>query len=138
MKEYFYMFTRGQYSDYYVRGLYKSSQQISEAGFVGYFTMKIIDKIPESVGFFLSLEDLTVENMSDTCFKYKLYTYCTGDEKIKYDPNVIMDYNGAYRARKERMDSWFLQKEFNFDLAEMAVKGGILEKLEYEEIWCGS
>lgn len=126
-KEYFYMFSEGSYSDYCVGGLYKSKQELSSDFFIQHLRSMILDQIknwPEAVEYFNNLP----QSLSYGNLQYQLFELEAG--KCPRD-----DYrNGSpwFKAFSEWKES---VGELDVDFIADLERKGILERIEYEEIW---
>jgi hypothetical protein len=129
VKDYFYMFSQGCYSDYCVGGMYKSKQELTKEWFAKYLKTKMIEQVPEAKEFLLSVET-TIEALTSYIIPEKLYIYCTQDERIDYNADIQLE-----KERRSRKEVWLESKGFTQSITDLAIKDGILEKVEYKEIW---
>lgn len=136
MKEYFYMFSSGEYSDYCVGGMYKSKTELTEDYFAKYLKAKMIEQVPEAEEFFLGLET-SLPELTGYSISENLYVYCTKDEQIPYNQLTTGEYSQLNTARYGRKTEWIKSKGFTQDFVSLLVQDGILEEVEYEEIWRG-
>lgn len=138
MKEYFYMFSQGAYSDYCVGGLYKSTGKWSEEWFAQYLKAKMIGQVPEAEEFFLGIET-TIEALTGYMIPEKLYVYCTQEEPTSNDLywKDTRKFSELQMDRERRKKAWLESKGFNQSVTALAIKDGILEEIEYDEIWNG-
>lgn len=126
MKEYFYMFSQGQYSDYCVGGLYKSTQVLTEDWFGEYLKNKLIENHPEHRQFIENLlPDIHV--LQGDSWKEDLWKFL----EMPLVPNWLDQ--ASYNSWCNVYHTW--KKSFNTDFIKIAVEEGILEYVEYEEIW---
>lgn len=126
MKEYFYMFSAGEYSDYCVGGLYKSTQVVSKEWFGEYLKKKLIENHPEHSGFIVNLQP-DIDILQGDSWKEDLWKSL--DKPIRpdwRDKEIYNEWWAVYRPWKESL---------NTDFIKMAVEEGILEYVQYEEIW---
>ena len=129
MKEYFYMFSQGEYSDYCVGGLYKSTQQLSEEFFVNHLRFMIlsqIEKWPEAVEYF----ERVPPSLSYCGLQYSLFELEAG-KRPKDDYEKGNTWFNAFLEWKKQVGE--LDQNFVADL----VNKGVLKEVEYEEIWHG-
>ena len=137
MKDYFYMFSAGSYSDYCVGGLYSSKEELSEEYFASYLKDYMIQKVPEAKEFFEALAT-DIEVLTGHLIPDKVYTYCTQEDR----PQILgagkkKSYWNDVELYIKRRDAWLAEKKFSQDIAQILVDAGVLVKLEYEEIWNG-
>lgn len=142
MTEYYYMFSSGEYSDYCVGGMYKSKQKMDEAWFARYLKGQMIIQVPEAKEFLLPIcEELSV--LTGYTVPENLYVYCTGDEQPQkpfncwYGDSAHKEYIEKNIQRSKRKTQWIEDKGFSKDFVELLVRDGILETVEYTEIWNG-
>lgn len=132
-KEYYYMFSEGSYSDYCIGGLYKSKQPLTKEWFGQYLKDKLIQKHPEYEEFFQTKEPDIDVLTGEYYLQSDLYEYATQKKRPPY----------LYESEKYKI--WFKAKEefikdikFSNDVVEYALEDGIIEAVEYKEIWCGA
>lgn len=126
MKEYFYMFSAGEYSDYCVGGLYKSTQVLTKDWFGEYLKNKLIENHPEHKEFIEGLAS-DIDILQGDSWKEDLWKSLGNPERPNWrDRELHNAWWGAYNPWKE---------SFTTDFIKMAVEEGILEYVEYEEIW---
>lgn len=135
MKDYFYMFSNGSYSDYRVDGLYSSKEELSKEYFANYLKTYMIQQVPEAKEFFEAL-DTDIEVLTGYLIPDKVYTYCTQDECPEWWAGG-KEYWDDIQEYKNRRDAWLTEEKFSQDIAQILVDAGVLVKLEYEEIWNG-
>jgi hypothetical protein len=138
------MFSHGEYSDYCVGGMYKSTQELSEEWFAQYLKSKMIEQVPEAGEFFLGMET-TLPALTGYTVPEKLYLYCTQDEEVVRRPNLRYDnkdimwlgYQALCDERYKRKDAWLKSKGFTQEFVKLLVQDGVLQEVEYDEIWNG-
>ena len=133
MKEYYYMFSQGSYSDYCVGGLYKSEKELSEQFFAETLRQMLIEQVgdwSEAVEMFKEKEwneVLTSFGDPDDVL-YKLFKLVNGENHHPWGSVASAEYIEAWSqyAKDTKVDTDFVAK---------LVKDGVLEPVEYKEIW---
>lgn len=138
-KEYFYMFSNGSYSDYCVGGMFKSKQPLTKEWFGEYLKNKLIKKFPEGKEYFEQCPADLDYFESGYNVSVKFYEFCTQD--LAPDEKSHKNYDkwaAEYNPWARRKDAWLKENNFHTDVTLYAIEDGILESVEYEEIWCGN
>lgn len=130
MKEYYYMFSSGTYSDYCVGGMFKSKEELSEEYFANHLKNMILEQVStwtEAVEYINNLPtDLTA--LSHYGLQQNLFALEAGEE-----PDSSY---GAKRAWHKAYAEWVEEVgELDRDFVQDLVNKGILEQVEYTEIW---
>lgn len=134
MKEYYYMFSSGSYSDYCVGGMFKSKEELSEEYFANHLKNMILEQVstwPEAVEYINSLP-VDIAALSQYRLQQKLFALEAGEEPKAYGADGQDGWNKwhkAYVAWEEKVGK--LDTDFIQDL----VNKGVLEQVEYTEIW---
>lgn len=137
MKEYYYMFSSGQYSDYCVGGMFKSKEELSEEYFANHLKNMILEQVStwsEAVEYINSLQ-VDISTLSEYWLQQKLFALEAGEQPKDYgtDGRVMRNaWYKAYTAWEEKVGK--LDRDFIQDL----VNKGVLEQVEYTEIWNGA
>ena len=126
MKEYFYMFSAGEYSDYCVGGLYKSNHQLTKEWFGHYLKNKLVQNNPEYEDFIQNLSP-DIDILQGDSWKEDLWNHSGKPPRPDWrDRDVYNSWWASYHPWKE---------SFNTDFIKMVTEEDILEYVEYEEIW---
>lgn len=134
MKEYYYMFSSGQYSDYCVGGMFKSKEELSEEYFANHLKNMILEQVstwPEAVDYINSLP-VDISALTHYRLQQKLFALEAGEEPKAYGADgrdIWNNWYKAYTAWEKKVGK--LDKDFIQDL----VNKGVLEQVEYTEIW---
>ena len=138
MREYYYyMFSSGQYSDYCVGGMFKSKEELSEEYFTNHLKNMILEQVstwPEAVEYINSLP-VDISALSQYGLQQKLFALEAGEAPKSYwadGQNRWNKWYEAYTAWEEKVGK--LDRDFIQDL----VNKGVLEQVEYTEIWNGA
>ena len=133
MKEYYYMFSHGSYSDYCVGGLYKSKNELGEQFFAETLRQMLIEQVGdwvEAVEMFKEKEwdEVLTSFGSAWRVKTRLFELVNGKDVYAYGTAERDLYHAAWYeySKKTEVDTDFIAK---------LVKDGVLEPVEYEEIW---
>lgn len=137
MSDKYYMFSQGSYSDYSVGALCKSKEDLSSEYMAKYLKRKWIEKYPDCDEFVNQFSD-TIEAVSSWGVEDKFYEFVTKD----IDPSDDNNYNPRCEKSSQLYDQWWKRKDafirssgFSKDYVRMAEEDGILDVIEYEEIW---
>ncbi len=133
MKEYYYMFSHGSYSDYCVGGLYKSKMELGEQFFAETLRQMLIEQVgdwSEAVEMFKEKEwnEVLISFGSAEWVKIKLFELVNGKDVYAYGTAE----RDLYRAARNEYSK---KTEVDTDFVAKLVKDGVLEALEYKEIW---
>jgi hypothetical protein len=131
MKEYYYMFSRGSYSDYCVGDLYKSTEELSEEYFINHLKLMLLDQVkdwPEAVEYINALDnDLSV--LGGWSLQRRLFALVAGECPDYQNREGQTSWSKAY-------EDWVKDVgEIDKDFVKSLVTLNILESVEYEEIW---
>jgi hypothetical protein len=139
-KEYYYMFSSGEYSNYCVGGMYKSKEKFDESSFAEYLRQMIIDQIvdwPEAVDCIKNINRettsalLTMLSSEYTVSKHLFQLVAGKMPDFAYEKPAYMSWVVAFNVWKESIG------EIDVNFIKSLVKEGRLEEIEYEEIWNG-
>jgi hypothetical protein len=132
---YYYMFSKGSYSDYCVGGLYKSKQELDETYFIEYVRSMLLSKIDfewkEAVDFITNWEVQDIGTITNQrLVTTRLFELHAGKCPLWNDKEGRNLWNDTYCK-------WLSEQTIELNYIEKLVEEGILVKVEYQEIWEG-
>lgn len=128
MSEYFYMFSSGDYSDYCVGGMYRSTVKYTEEDFARILKEDFIDQMPQAYDYLCTLP-LDISVLAGYYgFKDNLYAFMTQDARPLNSTAKQAD------ERTKRKKDWFESNPLDTSITSVLIRKGILEEVEYEEI----
>lgn len=132
MSDKYYMFSRGSYSDYSVGALCKSKETLSSEYLAKYLKSKWLEQFPGCDDFVNQFSD-TIDAVSGYEVENKFYEFCTEDTEPEM--NYSEQSRLLWHQWWERKEAFIKSSGFSKDYIKMAEEDGILEVIEYEEVW---